>query len=218
MNRLYARYGKRLFDLVAASLALVLLSPLLLLTAVVVALKLGRPVLFVQERAGRGGAPFRIFKFRSMLNSTGADGIPLPDAERLTAFGQRLRSSSLDELPALWNVVKGDMSLVGPRPLHLFYNERYSSEQARRLKVRPGITGWAQVNGRNALRWPDKFALDVWYVNNCSLLLDLKIILLTLSAVARPRGINAADAATMPVFSGETDVSVRVDERSGRVE
>lgn len=202
---IYARGGKRLFDLVAAGAALIILSPVLLVVAAVVAAKLGRPVLFVQRRSGRNGQPFRIIKFRSMLNSTGADGRLLSDEERLPKFGRLLRSSSLDELPALWNVLKGEMSLVGPRPLHIHYDALYTPRQARRLLARPGITGWAQVNGRNALGWADKFALDAWYVDHQSFWLDLKIIWRTVTAVFGRRGISAAGEATMPEFKGEPD-------------
>ena len=200
---LYKRFGKRAFDLVAASGAAILLAPLILLVAVVVAAKLGRPVLFVQQRSGRRGRPFRIVKFRSMLDASDASGQLLPDEDRLTPFGQWLRASSLDEVPALWNVLKGEMSIVGPRPLHTHYDALYSPRQARRLEVRPGITGWAQVNGRNAISWPEKFDLDVWYVDRQSFRLDLKIIFTTVRAVVLRDGINASDAATMPYFRGE---------------
>lgn len=199
----YARYGKRSFDLAAAALGLILLAPVLLAVALTVAAKLGRPVLFVQERSGWRGRPFRIIKFRSMLDSRDGEGRPLSDEERLPPFGRKLRSTSLDELPALWNVLKGEMSIVGPRPLHRHYDRLYSPSQARRLEVRPGITGWAQVNGRNALSWPEKFALDSWYVDNQSFVLDLKIILRTVLAVFVKQGISAEGAATMPEFKGE---------------
>ncbi len=203
-NGFYARFGKRGFDFVAATAGLLFVLPVLLVVAVVVAVKLGRPVLFVQQRSGLGGRPFRIVKFRSMLNSVDPEGRLLSDEARLPSFGRKLRSSSLDELPALWNVVKGEMSLVGPRPLHVHYDALYSPEQARRLLARPGITGWAQVNGRNALTWPDKFALDVWYVNNQGFWLDLKIIFATIMAVFRRSGISAEGAATMPEFKGDS--------------
>jgi lipopolysaccharide/colanic/teichoic acid biosynthesis glycosyltransferase len=206
----YARYGKRAFDIAASAAALLVLSPVLLIVAIIVAAKLGRPVLFVQRRSGWHGRPFRIVKFRSMLNAAGGDGRPLSDEERLPAFGRRLRSSSLDELPALWNVLKGEMSLVGPRPLHTHYDALYTPRQARRLEARPGITGWAQVNGRNALGWADKFALDAWYVEHQSFALDLKIIWRTVSAVFARHGISAQGEATMPEFKGEPD---RPDER-----
>jgi lipopolysaccharide/colanic/teichoic acid biosynthesis glycosyltransferase len=201
---LYKSFGKRTFDLIVASCALILLAAPILLVAILVAARLGRPVLFVQRRSGRHGRPFRIVKFRSMLDAADADGRALPDEDRLTPFGQWIRASSFDELPALWNVLKGDMSIVGPRPLHTHYDALYSPRQARRLEVRPGITGWAQVNGRNAISWPEKFALDVWYVDRQSLWLDLKIIFTTVRAVVVRDGINASDAATMPYFRGET--------------
>ncbi|HLR46937.1 MAG TPA: sugar transferase, partial [Deinococcales bacterium] len=173
------RFVKRAFDVTVAAAALVLLSPLLLVIGVLVARRLGRPVLFRQERPGLHGKPFTIIKFRTMRDAVAADGTPLPDEERLTPFGQKLRSTSLDELPELLNVLRGEMSLVGPRPLIMAYLDRYSPRQARRNEVRPGITGWAQVNGRNALSWEDRFELDVWYVDNHTLWLDLKIMWLT---------------------------------------
>ena len=170
---------KRLFDFVLASIGLVLLSPLLLAVALLVRLKLGSPILFRQVRPGLHARPFTVLKFRTMLDSVAADGHLLPDAERLTPFGRFLRASSLDELPALWNVVKGEMSLVGPRPLLMEYVPLYTPEQARRHEVRPGITGWAQVNGRASLAWEDRIELDVWYVEHRSALVDLKILLRT---------------------------------------
>jgi lipopolysaccharide/colanic/teichoic acid biosynthesis glycosyltransferase len=200
----YLRVGKRLFDFVAAAAALVLLSPVIAIVAGVVAAKLGHPVIFRQQRSGLRGRPFRLVKFRSMLDATDATGRSLPDEERLTPFGRRLRSTSLDELPTLWNVLWGQMSLVGPRPLHCSYDERYSPEQKRRLDARPGVTGWAQVNGRNALSWPDKFALDVWYVDHQSLRLDIKILAMTVFAVFNRTGISAEGAATMPEFRGNS--------------
>lgn len=165
--------------------------------------QMGSPVLFRQCRPGRFGRPFYMIKFRTMRDATDAAGRPLPDGERLTAFGRFLRSSSLDELPELWNVLKGDMSLVGPRPLLMEYLPLYSAEQARRHEVRPGVTGWAQVNGRNALTWEEKFRLDVWYVDNRSLWLDLRIIAMTVKKVIRRDGISAAGEATMPKFTGK---------------
>lgn len=193
---------KRLFDIVLAAVALVLFAiPLLLLTWQV-RRKLGSPVFFCQTRPGRGGRPFKMVKFRTMTDARGADGALLPDADRLTPFGRFLRSSSLDELPELWNVLKGDMSLVGPRPLLMDYLPLYSAEQARRHEVRPGITGWAQVNGRNALSWDEKFKLDVWYVDNRTLWLDIKILWLTVRKVLVRDGISAAGEATMPRFTG----------------
>lgn len=196
---------KRAIDLVAASVALVLLSPLLLAVALSIWAKLGTPILFRQVRPGLGGRPFTLFKFRTMRDAEGHDGSALPDAERLTAFGRSLRSWSLDELPELWNVVRGDMSLVGPRPLLMEYLPLYTPDQARRHDVRPGITGWAQVKGRNALSWNEKFALDLWYVDNQSLSLDMKILALTLRNVLARHGINAENSATMPKFTGRGD-------------
>lgn len=198
---------KRGFDLVVAGTALIVLSPLLLVVAVLVRLDLGAPVLFWQLRPGLHGRPFRMVKFRTMRNACDAQGRPLPDEQRLTRFGRFLRSTSLDELPELWNVVKGDMSLVGPRPLLMEYLPLYTPEQARRHEVRPGITGWAQVNGRNALSWEDKFRLDVWYVDHRSLWLDLKILALTVRKVLAREGISAAGEATMPRFRGRAPAS-----------
>ncbi len=193
---------KRLFDITAALVALLLLAlPLLALTWLV-RRKLGRPAFFRQVRPGLHGQPFEMVKFRSMTDARGPDGALLPDADRLTPFGRFLRASSLDELPGLWNVLKGDMSLVGPRPLLVEYLPLYSPEQARRHEVRPGITGWAQVNGRNALGWEEKFALDVWYVDHRSLWLDLKILWLTVKKVLVRDGISAAGEATMARFTG----------------
>ncbi len=193
---------KRLFDITAATLALLLLGLPLLVLAWQVRRKLGSPVLFRQVRPGLRGQPFEMVKFRTMTDARGPDGQLLPDAERLTAFGRFLRSSSLDELPELWNVLKGEMSLVGPRPLLMEYLPLYSREQARRHEVRPGITGWAQVNGRNALSWDEKFKLDVWYVDHRSLWLDIKILWLTVRKVLVREGISAAGEATMPRFTG----------------
>jgi sugar transferase EpsL len=193
---------KRVFDLSVAAAAVVLLAPLMLGIALAVRLCLGRPVLFVQERPGRGGVPFRMIKFRTMRDEVDAEGRPLPDGERLTRLGSFLRSTSLDELPELWNVLRGDMSLVGPRPLLMEYLPLYSAEQARRHEVKPGITGWAQVNGRNALSWEEKFALDVWYVDHASLRLDLEIIALTFWKIIRRDGISQEGHATMPDFLG----------------
>ncbi|CAA9526127.1 MAG: Lipid carrier : UDP-N-acetylgalactosaminyltransferase [uncultured Sphingomonadaceae bacterium] len=203
---LYKSGGKRLFDIAAASVALILLSPLILVLAVAIAAALGRPIIFKQERTGWGRRSFQILKFRTMLDAADADGHALPDEERLTPFGRLLRESSLDELPGLWNILRGEMSLVGPRPFIHRYDKLYSDAQARRFEVRPGITGWAQINGRNALTWPEKFVLDVWYVDNQSFLLDLRIIVATIAHVVRRHGINSSDAATMPAFRGETDL------------
>ncbi len=194
--------AKRIFDLIAALLALVVLSPVLLWLYFKVKKELGVPVIFCQERPGMGGRLFKLYKFRSMLDARNSRGELLSDAERLTAFGNKLRSTSLDELPELWNVLKGEMSLVGPRPLLKEYLPLYTHEQARRHEVRPGITGWAQVNGRNAISWEQKFSLDVWYVNNQSLRLDVKILYLTIMRVFKKENINARGDATMPPFTG----------------
>lgn len=196
---------KRLIDIVGAATSLILLSPLIVLCAVVVAHSMGRPVLFRQQRPGQEGRPFGMIKFRTMSNARDADGRLLPDDERLTRVGCFLRSTSLDELPELWNVLVGDMSLVGPRPLLMAYLDRYSVEQARRHEVKPGVSGWAQVNGRNAISWDEKFALDTWYVDHRSFWLDLKILYLTLMQVVRRKDINSAEAATMPEFLGSED-------------
>lgn len=193
---------KRLMDILIASCTLLLLAPLLLVVALLVRLRLGSPVLFRQDRPGLYGRPFRIVKFRTMRDAADAHGNLLPDSKRQTSLGRFLRSTSLDELPELWNVILGHMSLVGPRPLLMEYLALYSPEQARRHEVRPGITGWAQVNGRNALNWEKKFELDVWYVDNRSILLDLKIIGMTLFKVLRREGISAAGNATVPRFTG----------------
>ncbi|MEW6505798.1 MAG: sugar transferase [Chloroflexota bacterium] len=202
MNRVYVRCGKRLLDLVLTISSLIVLLPLLALLALVVRVTLGLPVLFRQQRPGLHGMPFTLYKFRTMTDECDANGNLLPDAERLTPFGRFLRSTSLDELPELWNVLRGDMSLVGPRPLLMQYLDRYTPEQARRHEVRPGITGWAQVNGRNAISWDEKFKLDVWYVDHQSLALDLRIILMTVVKAARREGISADGEATMPEFMG----------------
>jgi lipopolysaccharide/colanic/teichoic acid biosynthesis glycosyltransferase len=194
---------KRLFDLIVSVLLLGLLWPVLLLVAALVRWQLGSPVFFRQIRPGLGAQPFEMLKFRTMRDAIGSDGQPLPDQQRLTSFGYFLRTSSLDELPELWNVLKGDMSLVGPRPLLMEYLPLYSSEQARRHEVRPGITGWAQVNGRNAIRWDEKFTLDVWYVDNRSLWLDIKILWRTVKKVLVRDGISAEGEATMPKFTGK---------------
>ena len=193
---------KRLFDITAATTALVALSPVYAITAYKVKKNLGSPVLFRQTRPGLYGKPFEMIKFRSMKDAVDAEGNVLPDSERLTDFGKRLRDSSLDELPELWNVIKGDMSLVGPRPLLMEYLPLYNDEQNRRHDVRPGITGYAQVNGRNAIGWDEKFALDTWYVDNQSLLLDLKILVKTVKKVVIKDGISAEGEATMSKFTG----------------
>lgn len=185
-------------------LALILLSPLLLVLIVVILIKHGRPVFFSQQRPGLFGKPFFILKFRTMTDKKDSLGRLLPDEQRITSFGKWLRKTSLDEMPEFINVLKGNMSLVGPRPLLMQYLERYSPEQARRLEVKPGITGWAQINGRNAISWEEKFALDVWYVDNRSIWLDLKILIKTIIIVLSRKGINAPDSASMPEFMGST--------------
>ena len=193
---------KRVFDLLASFIGLLILAVPLALLAWLVRRRLGSPVLFIQVRPGLHGQPFRMVKFRTMKDARDASGALLPDAQRLTPFGRFLRASSLDELPELWNVLKGEMSLVGPRPLLMEYLPLYTPEQARRHEVRPGITGWAQVNGRNAISWADKFALDVWYVDHRSLWLDVKILLRTVRKVLVRDGISAPNDATMPKFEG----------------
>lgn len=193
---------KRILDIVVSFTALLLLSPIMLITAFLIQKKLGSPILFSQQRPGMNGNLFKMLKFRSMKDAVDKNGNLLPDRERLTPFGQKLRATSLDELPGLISVLKGDMSLVGPRPLLVQYLPLYSDEQARRHEVRPGITGWAQINGRNAISWDEKFKLDVWYVDNQSIWLDLKILFLTLKKVFVKEGISADDHVTMPVFSG----------------
>jgi lipopolysaccharide/colanic/teichoic acid biosynthesis glycosyltransferase len=193
---------KRVLDVCAAAVGLVLVSPLLAVVALALRVRQGGPVLFHQQRPGLGGRPFELLKFRTMLDAVGSDGRPLPDAERLTPIGRFLRATSLDELPQLWNVLRGDVSLVGPRPLLMQYLPRYSAEQARRHDVLPGITGWAQVNGRNAISWEQKFTLDVWYVDNWSLALDLQILLMTAARVLSRSGISQGGHATMPEFMG----------------
>jgi lipopolysaccharide/colanic/teichoic acid biosynthesis glycosyltransferase len=198
----YRAYGKRVFDAAAATVLLVLLSPLLLVVALMVRLFIGTPVLFRQHRPGRGAVPFILLKFRTMTDQRNAAGELLPDRDRLPGIGRTLRSLSLDELPELWNVVKGEMSLVGPRPLLMEYLPLYSAEQARRHEVRPGITGWAQVNGRNASTWQRRFALDVWYVDHLSMLLDVRILVKTVTSVVLREGIAADGHVTMPKFTG----------------
>ena len=195
---------KRVVDIVGASVGIILFAPVMLVVALLVLLTMGRPVLFRQKRPGLRGKPFTLYKFRTMRDARSASGELLPDELRLTTFGKWLRSTSLDELPELFNVLKGEMSLVGPRPLLMEYLPRYSPEQARRHEVKPGITGWAQVNGRNALSWEEKFRMDVWYVDNWNLWLDMKILLLTIWKVLKREGINAEGCATMPVFTGNT--------------
>jgi lipopolysaccharide/colanic/teichoic acid biosynthesis glycosyltransferase/glycosyltransferase involved in cell wall biosynthesis len=201
----YRRFGKRLGDLAIAVPALILAVPLLLVVAAVVRIKLGSPVLFRQQRTGVLGKSFAMLKFRTMLNSDGPDGKPLPDEQRLTRIGKLLRATSLDELPELWNVIRGEMSLVGPRPLLVHYLSLYTPSQARRHEVKPGITGWAQVTGRNSLSWDEKFAKDIEYVDNCSLRFDLLILWKTIVNVLRRDGVSAADHATMPEFTGSPE-------------
>lgn len=193
---------KRLFDITASAAGLIILSPVLLVLAYLIRKNLGSPVFFTQTRPGKDGKPFEMVKFRSMRDAVDAEGNPLPDSERLTPFGKKLRATSLDELPELWNVLKGDMSLVGPRPLLMKYLPLYNSFQYRRHEAKPGITGWAQVNGRNAISWDEKFSHDVWYVDNQSFWLDIKILLLTVKKVFAREGINAGEDVTMPSFTG----------------
>ncbi|WP_286298797.1 sugar transferase [Vibrio apostichopi] len=195
---------KRLFDFLASLIALILLAPVIAFVAWKIRKNLGSPVLFRQTRPGLNGKPFEMVKFRSMKDAVDANGNPLPDDERMTPFGDKLRSSSLDELPGLWNVLKGDMSLVGPRPLLVQYLPLYNKEQARRHDVRPGVTGWAQINGRNAISWEDKFELDVWYVDNRSLWLDIKILFLTVKKVFVKEGISAEGHVTIEPFMGSS--------------
>ena len=200
---------KSIFDRSVALCGLVVLSPLFIGVSVLVWLSMGRPIFFRQQRPGRFVKPFWLLKFRTMSDRRGAGGKLLPDADRLTRIGRMLRATSLDELPQLWNVLRGDISLVGPRPLLMQYLPRYSPEQARRHDVMPGITGWAQINGRNALTWEEKFALDTWYVDNWNMILDLRILMLTLVRILRRDGISRAGHATMPEFMGaEVAVSV----------
>ena len=193
---------KRIVDRAVAGIGLVVTAPIMAATATAVAISMGRPVLFRQRRPGLHGQPFEIAKFRTMRDAHDASGSPLPDAERLTAVGKVLRSTSLDELPQLWNVLRGELSLVGPRPLMMQYLSRYDRDQARRHEVLPGITGWAQIHGRNEVDWDARLRLDVWYVDHWSLLLDLKILALTALTLVRREGISRRDHATMPEFMG----------------
>jgi sugar transferase EpsL len=197
-------FRRRFFDLALTLPAVCILLPVFIFIAFLVRLNLGSPVLFSQQRPGLGGKPFRMYKFRTMTDARGASGELLPDDLRLTRFGRFLRSTSLDELPELINVLKGDMSLVGPRPLLMQYLERYTPDQARRHEAKPGITGWAQVNGRNAITWEEKFSLDVWYVDHQSFWLDIKIIFMTIWKIFKREGINQAGQATMEEFKGKT--------------
>lgn len=200
-----AYFWKRLLDIVVSASALLLLSPLLLYLAYLIRKNLGSPVLFQQIRPAQGGKPFKMIKFRTMRDAVDKQGKPLPDSERLTPFGQKLRASSLDELPELWNVLKGEMSLVGPRPLLMEYLPLYNAQQMRRHEMKPGITGWAQINGRNATTWDERFAHDIWYIDHYSFWLDLKILCLTFKKVWQKDGISAAGEATMPKFTGNSN-------------
>jgi len=202
--------AKRIFDLILVIPGMLVLSPLFLIISVLVWVKFGVPIIFRQQRPGYRGKPFWIYKFRSMTDTRDTNGYLLPDEQRLTHLGKLLRSTSLDELPELYNVVRGDMSLVGPRPLLMQYLERYSPEQARRHAVLPGVTGWAQVNGRNAITWQEKFALDVWYVDHCSLGLDIRILLQTLVKTLRREGINQPGQATSEEFMGNPELGNQV--------
>ena len=201
-----SKFFKRLFDIIASVSGLIFLSPVFLLVIYLIRKNLGEPVFFTQERPGKDGKPFKMIKFRSMRDAVDQDGNPLPDSERLTPFGKKLRATSLDELPELWNVLKGEMSLVGPRPLLMSYLPLYNEFQNRRHEMRPGVTGWAQVNGRNALSWDEKFAHDIWYIDHYSFWLDMKILFLTVKKVFIKEGISAEGEATMPYFTGnDTD-------------
>ena len=193
---------KRLFDFLFSISVLIVLIPVILVVALLVLIKMGWPIVFTQLRPGKGGKPFTIYKFRSMIYRWDKRGVLLPDAKRLTQFGQFLRSTSCDELPALWNVLKGEMSIVGPRPLLMEYLPLYNEKQSRRHDVKPGITGWAQVNGRNAISWQEKFDLDVWYVENQSFILDLKILLMTAKKIVIRDGISGGGEVTMSKFTG----------------
>ena len=201
-----SKFFKRLFDIIASASGLIFLSPVFLILIYLIRKNLGEPVFFTQERPGKDGKPFKMIKFRSMPDAVDKDGNPLPDSERLTPFGKKLRATSLDELPELWNVLKGEMSLVGPRPLLMSYLPLYNEFQNRRHEMRPGVTGWAQVNGRNALSWDEKFAHDIWYIDHYSFWLDMKILFLTVKKVFIKEGISAEGEATMPYFTGnDTD-------------
>ena len=197
-----SKFFKRLFDIIASASGLIFLSPVFLILIYLIRKNLGSPVFFTQERPGKDGKPFKMIKFRSMRDAVDKDGNPLPDSERLTPFGKKLRATSLDELPELWNVLKGEMSLVGPRPLLMSYLPLYNEFQNRRHEMRPGVTGWAQVNGRNALSWDEKFAHDIWYIDHYSFWLDMKILFLTVKKVFIKEGISAEGEATMPYFTG----------------
>lgn len=201
---MYKTFIKRTLDIILSLIALIILSPVLLILAVLIRIKLGNPIIFTQERAGKKGKPFTIYKFRTMTNAKDANGKLLPNAQRKTKFGNILRSTSLDELPELWNVLKGEMSLVGPRPLLLEYLPYYTQEQNKRHEVLPGITGWAQINGRNALKWDEKFELDVWYVKHQSLVLDIKILIKTVGKVIQRKNINQGEGHSATRFDEYT--------------
>lgn len=202
------KFFKRLFDIIASASGLIILSPVFLILVYLIRKNLGSPVFFIQERPGKDGRPFKMIKFRSMRDAIDKDGNPLPDSERLTDFGKKLRATSLDELPELWNVLKGEMSLVGPRPLLMGYLPLYNEFQNRRHEMKPGVTGWAQVNGRNALSWDEKFSCDVWYIDHYSFWLDMKILFLTVKKVFIKEGISAEGEATMPPFTGNRKLAV----------
>lgn len=198
----YSSFVKPILDRLVAAIALLLLSPIMLGIAIAIYIRMGKPILFAQPRPGKDGRIFNFYKFRTMTDECDSDGNLLPDAQRLTAIGQLLRKTSLDELPQFWNVLIGDMSLVGPRPLLVSYLDRYTPEQARRHEVKPGITGWAQVNGRNTLSWEEKFQLDLWYVDRWNIWLDLKILFVTVIKVFKREGISQPNHATMSEFLG----------------
>lgn len=199
---MYRHFFKRFFDFVLSLIAIIILSPVYIIVAILVRVKLGSPVIFTQERPGKDEKIFKMYKFRSMTSETDKEGNLLPDEVRLTSFGKKLRSTSLDELPELFNILKGDMSIVGPRPLLVKYLPLYNDLQKHRHDVRPGLTGWAQVNGRNAISWEDKFRLDVEYTEKCSFLLDLKILFMTVSSVLKKEGISSDTSVTMNEFTG----------------
>lgn len=205
MNIFYRKFGKRLLDILLSLIALIILSPLLLIISILIYFKLGSPIFFTQERPGKDEIIFNLIKFRTMTNEKDEDGELLPDSVRLTNFGKFLRASSLDELPELWNILKGDMSIVGPRPLLVQYLPLYNQEQKKRHRVRPGLTGYAQVNGRNELNWPERFKLDVEYLNEYNFVQDLKIVLLTLKKVFIKEGISSETSQTMELFKGNTN-------------
>lgn len=205
---MYRKFFKRFFDIVLSACALVVLSPVMLVVAVLVKVKLGSPVIFCQERPGKDERIFKMYKFRTMTDERDGDGQLLPDAERLTKFGRMLRSTSLDELPELWNILKGNMSIVGPRPLLVDYLDRYNEEQHRRHEVRPGMTGWAQVHGRNSLSWEARFAYDVEYVRRVSFFLDVRIIFLTVAVILRRQGIHSVNSETQEMFLGTREDAV----------